>query len=128
MQYATVCSWQCVHCDWLKHSQPPTHQVIEPITTFHTFLSHLYMYLSRQDMLANQSCVLYTCKSCRIVGELSFKPKVGKTFMSPQWVMVYQPGRLMCLFQKTEKFFLEKHGNIYSLPLSVNQFQLLIQT
>ncbi len=37
LQYAIVCSGECVYGDWLKYSQPPTHQVIQPITDF----SHL---------------------------------------------------------------------------------------
>ncbi len=29
---AIVLGSAVVHCDWLKHSQPPTHQVIQPVT------------------------------------------------------------------------------------------------
>ncbi len=36
----------------------------------------------------------------------SFKPKVAKTFMNFQWVMLHQPWRQIVVFsQKTEQFF-----------------------
>ncbi len=52
-----------VHCDWLKHSQLPTHTpgYTTSHRTRHTFLSHLCVYLSKAEPV-NQSdlCVVYT--------------------------------------------------------------------
>ncbi len=77
MQYATVLLRQCVHCDWLKHSQPPTHQVIQPIRLFTPSYLICMCISARQNILANQICVLYTHKSCPIVGEIASSPMEG---------------------------------------------------
>ncbi len=75
LQYAIFCSGQCVYCDWLKYSLPPTHQVIQPVTDF----SHLLIVsvcVPQQDRicLPIKICMYTTRKSCPIVGELVSSP------------------------------------------------------
>ncbi len=73
-----------VHCDWLKHWQPLTHQVIQPVTGLFTPSYLICVIISTmQNMLANQICVLYTCKSCPIVGELASSPMEGTIMSKP---------------------------------------------
>ncbi len=69
-----------VHSDWLKHSQPHKHQVIQPVTELFTpsYLICIHVYISaRQNLLANQIYVLYSHKPCPIVGELASSPMEG---------------------------------------------------
>ncbi len=63
----------CIVTDWSIHSHPYTSLYIQS-GTLHTFLSHMCV----QNLLANQICVLYTTKSCPIVGELPSFPMEGR--------------------------------------------------
>ncbi len=74
MQYAIVLG-SAVYGDWLKHSQPPTHQVIRSVSGVFTPSYLISVSLSaRHDLLTNEICVLYTCESCPIVEELASSP------------------------------------------------------
>ncbi len=45
-----------VHCDWLKHSQPPTYNQSQDSS--HTFLSHLCVYLSKTESVSHSDLTL----------------------------------------------------------------------
>ncbi len=73
MQYANVCSGECRYCNWLGHSQPPTHRVMQPITD----ISHLILSMcisARQNMLANQKLRVY---NTHIIPNWSSSPMEG---------------------------------------------------
>ncbi len=41
-----------VHCDWLKHSQPPTHQLIQLVTGLFTPSYLICVYLSKAESVS----------------------------------------------------------------------------
>ncbi len=92
MQYTFVCSGQCLYCEWLKHSQPPTPQVIQPIMN----ISHLHILsvcVSQQGRICEpiKICMYTSCKSCTIVGELASSPvRVNNVHHIPKGTITWE--------------------------------------
>ncbi len=69
-----VCTGQDVYCDWLRHSQPPTHQVKQPIRDIWHLLILSYVSLRKTEYVSQSKFACCIRKSCPIVGDLASSP------------------------------------------------------
>ncbi len=113
----------CIVAGWSMHGHLHTSWYSQSQTS-HTFLSYLYVYLSKQNMLANQNLHVYNTQSCTIVGELASSPMEGSIVWAcgiPQLhVMV-----ISLFWYKTFKWIFKekKHYNNKAMNI-LNNFKL----